>query len=185
MKKYNISPSQKGEWPSARKHGRWLRWSSALTVGLAVAAGISIPLDEKINKSDNEKTLTDSSSSENTRGEALESYTPTPFPESPLTSTNSGEIPYNWNIDTRLSAPNQQPTAESSAILTEAQPAARSENATPAQGSDTSSVESGTIQTSPQQAMLESPQAPAVGRIPPGRPLPTPTPTPYPIRSPG
>jgi hypothetical protein len=32
--------------------------------------------------------------------------------------------------------------------------------------------------------MLEMPQAPAVGRIPPVRPSPSPPPTPSPIRSP-
>jgi hypothetical protein len=186
MKKNNSSSSQNEEWPGVRKHGRWLRWSSALTVGLAVAAGVSIPLDEKINKSNDEMVLATSRSSENPIGEGLESYTPTPFPESRPTSASSGEIQRKWDIDTRLSVPNQEPAAESSIVLTEPQGAPRRENNTPAQGSDNTigGGESADIRTSPQQAMLEMPRAPAVGRIPPVRPLPTPIPTPPPIRSP-
>ncbi|MFM8831641.1 MAG: hypothetical protein ACKOHM_11635, partial [Spartobacteria bacterium] len=80
--------------------------------------------------------------------------------------------------------PNQEPAAESSTVPEEAQGAARVENATPAQGSEDSSVGYGTIRAFPQQAMLEMPQAPAIGRIPPVRPSPTPIPTPPPIRSP-
>ena len=111
MRKNNSSSSQSEEWPGARKHGRWLRWSSALTVGLAVAAGVSIPLDEKNNKSNDERLLNASSSSENTIGEAWESYSPTPFPESRPTSASSEEIQRKWDIDTRLSVPNQAPAA--------------------------------------------------------------------------
>ena len=155
MKKNNSSSSQNEEWPGVRKHGRWLRWSSALTVGLAVAAGVSIPLDEKINKSNDEMVLATSGSSENPIGEALESYTPTPFPESRPKSASSGEIQRKWDIDTRLSVPNQEPAAESSSVLTEPQGAPRRENNTPAQGSDNTigGGESADVRTSPQQAI--------------------------------
>jgi hypothetical protein len=186
MRKNNSSSSQSEEWPGARKHGRWLRWSSALTVGLAVAAGVSIPLDEKNNKSNDERLLNASSSTENTIGEAWESYSPTPFPESRTTGASSEKNQRKWDIDTRLSVPNQEPAAESSTVLTEPQGTPRREDATPAQGSDDTigGGEAADIRKSPQQAMLEIPRAPAVGRIPPVRPLPTPIPTPPPIRSP-
>jgi hypothetical protein len=184
MKKHNSSSSRNEEWPGARKHRNWLRWSAALTLGLAVAAGVSIPLEEKSNQSSDDKASIATTADGNTMGEELllENYTPSPTPQTRFTTTSSGEIQRKWDIETNI--PNQEPAVESSTVLTESQGAARRENATPAQGSDSSSVGYGTIRTSPPQAMLERPQAPAVGRIPPVRPLPTPRPTPPPIRSP-
>ena len=187
MKKQNSSSSRNEEWPGARKHRTWLRWSAALTVGLAVAAGVSIPLEERGNKSNKENDLSASTTTGNTIGQVLENDTPTPFPEPQPTSATGGEIQRKWDIDTQLSVPNQGPPVESSTVPTEAQGEARRENTTPAQGSENTNSEGGgsaDIRTSPQQAMLEMPQAPAVGRIPPARPLPTPIPTPPPIRSP-
>jgi hypothetical protein len=182
MKKYNSSSSRNEEWPGARKHRNWIRWSAALTLGLAVAAGVSIPLEEKSNQSSDDNAFTASTADGNTIGEELllENYTPAPIPQTQSTTTSSGEIQREWDIDIS----NQEPSVESSTVLTESQGAARRENATPAQGADGSSVGYGTIRTSPPQPMLERPQAPAVGRIPPVRPLPTPIPTPPPIRSP-
>lgn len=181
MKKQNSSSSQSEEWPGARKHRHWLRWSAALTLGLAVAAGVSIPLDVKNNNSSDGNSLatTGSPISEEL---ALENYTPTPFAEPRPTSPTSGEMQRKWDMDNS----NQEPAVESSTVPTEAQGGARSENATPAQGSDNTIGEAGSadIRTSPQQAMLEMPQALAIGRIPPVRPSPTPIPTPPPIRSP-
>ena len=186
MKKQNSSSSRNEEWPGARKHRTWLRWSAALTIGLAVAAGVSIPLEERGNKTNKENDLAKSTTAGNTIGKGLENDTPTPFPEPQPTSASSGEIQRKWDIDTQLSVHNQGPPVESSTVPTEAQGEARRENTAPAQGSDNTNGEGGSeeIQTSPQQAMLEMPQAPAVGRIPPVRPLPTPIPTPPPIRSP-
>jgi hypothetical protein len=180
MKKQNSSSSQSEEWPGARKHRHWLRWSAALTLGLAVAAGVSIPLDVKNNNSSDGNSLatTGSPISEEL---PLENNTPTPFMEPRPTSASSGDIQRKWDMDIS----NQEPAVESSTVPTEAQGGARNENATPDQGSDNSiGAGSADIRTSPQQAMLEMPQAPAVGRIPPVRPLPTPIPTPPPIRSP-
>jgi len=186
MKQQNSSSSQNQEWPGARKHRHWLRWSAALTIGLAVAAGVSIPLEERGNKLNKENDLATSTIAGNTIGQGLENDTPPPFAEPRPTSANGGEIQRKWDIDTRLSVPNQGPPIESSTVPTEAQGEARRENTTPAQGSENTNGEgeSEDIRTSPQQAMLEMPQAPAVGRIPPVRPLPTPIPTPPPIRSP-
>jgi hypothetical protein len=189
MKKQTSSSSQNEEWPGARKHRHWLRWAAALTLGLAVAAGVSIPLDEKISKSSDENLLAASTTAGSPISEeaTLENDTPTPFPEPRPTSASSGEIQRKWDVDTQLNVPNQGPPVESSTVPTEAQGEARRENTTPAQGSDNTNGEGGgsaDIRTSPQQAMLEMPQAPAVGRIPPVRPLPTPIPTPPPIRSP-
>jgi hypothetical protein len=187
MKKQNSSSSRNEEWPGARKHRTWLRWSAALTLGLAVAAGVSIPLEEigipKINASSEENALATPITEGNSIGEVLQSDSSTPFSEPQPTSGSSGEIQRKWDIDTNI--PNQEPAVESSTLPTEAQGAARRENATPDQGSDNSiGGGSADIRTSPQQAMLEMPQAPAVGRIPPVRPSPTPIPTPPPIRSP-
>lgn len=184
MKKHNSSSSRNEEWPGARKHRKWLRWSAALTLGLAVAAGVSIPLEEKSNQSSDDNAFTASTADGSTIGEELllENYTPAPIPQTQSTTTSSGEIQRKWDIDTNI--PNQEPAVESSTVLTESQGAAKRENAPSAQGSDSSSVGYGTIRTSPPQAMLERPQAPAVGRIPPVRPSPTPIPTPPPIRSP-
>jgi hypothetical protein len=153
-------------------------------LGLAVAAGVSIPLEEKSNQSSDENAFTASTADGSTIGEELllENYTPAPIPQTRSTTSSSEEIQRKWDIDTNI--PNQEPAVESSTGLTESQGAARRENAKPSQGSDSSSVGYGTIRTSPPQAMLERPQAPAVGRIPPVRPLPTPIPTPTPIRSP-
>jgi hypothetical protein len=186
MKKQNPSSSQNEEWPGARKHRYWLRWGAALTVGLAVAAGVSIPLEEKGNKAYTENVLATSSTTGNTIGQGLDNDTSTPFPEPQSTSSTGGEIQRKWDIDTQLSVPNQEPAVESSTVPTEAQGEARRENTTPSQGSDNTNGEGGSadIRTSPQQALLGMPQAPAVGRIPPVRPLPTPIPTPPPIRSP-
>lgn len=186
MKKQTSSSSQNEEWPGARKHRHWLRWAAALTVGLAVAAGVSIPLEERGNKSNKENDLAASTTAGNTIGQDLENDTSTPFPEPRPTSATGGEIQRKWDIDTQLSVPNQGPPVESSTVPTEAQAAARRENTTPTQGSENTNGEgeSEDIRTSPQQAMLEMPQAPAVGRIPPVRPSPTPIPTPPPIRSP-
>ena len=186
MKKQNSSSSRNEEWPGARKHRTWLRWGAALTVGLAVAAGVSIPLEERGKISNKENDLAASTVAGNTIGQGLENDTPPPFPEPQSTSATGGEIQRKWDIDTQLSVPNQGPPVESSTVPTEAQGEARRENTTPAQGSDNTNGEgeSEDIRTSSQQAMLEMPQAPAVGRIPPVRPLPTPIPTPPPIRSP-
>jgi hypothetical protein len=182
MKKQNSSSSQSEEWPGARKHRHWLRWSAALTLGLAVAAGVSIPLDVKNNNSSDGNSLATTVTAGNSIGEGLQNDTPTPFSEPRPTSATSGEIQRKWDME----IPNQEPAVESSTVPTEAQGQARSENATPAQGSDNTIGEAGSadIRTSPQQAMLEMPQAPAIGRIPPVRPSPTPIPTPPPIRSP-
>ena len=180
MKKQNSSSSQSEEWPGARKHRHWLRWSAALTLGLAVAAGVSIPLDVKNNNSSDGNSLatTGSPISEEL---PLENNTSTPFAEPRPTSATSGEIQRKWDME----IPNQEPAVISSTVPTEAQGGARSENATPDQGSDNSiGGGSADIRTSPQQAMLEMPQAPAIGRIPPVRPFPTPIPTPPLIRSP-
>jgi hypothetical protein len=181
MKKQNSSSSQSEEWPGARKHRHWLRWSAALTLGLAVAAGVSIPLDVKNNNSsdDNSLATTGSPISEEL---PLENNTSTPFAEPRPTSATSGEMQRKWDMDIS----NQEPAVESSTVPTEAQGGSRSENATPAQASDNTISEAGSsdIRTSPQQAMLEMPQAPAIGRIPPVRPFPTPIPTPPPIPSP-
>jgi hypothetical protein len=181
MKKQNSSSSQSEEWPGSRKHRHWLRWSAAFTLGLAVAAGVSIPLDVKNNNSSDGNSLatTGSPISEDL---PLENNTPTPLAEPRLTSATSGEMQRKWDMDIS----NQDPAVESSTAPTEAQGGARSENATPAQGSDNTIGEAGSadIRISPQQAMLEMPQAPAVGRIPPVRPSPTPIPTQPPIRSP-
>ena len=184
MKKQNSSSSQSEEWPGARKHRHWLRWSAALTLGLAVAAGVSIPLEVKNNNSTDDNAAVNTAGSQIFEELPLENNTPTPFMEPRPTSATSGEIQRKWDIDTNV--PNQESAVESSTAPTEAQGGARSENATPAQGSDNTISEAGSadIRTSPQQAMLEMPQAPAVGRIPPVRPLPTPIPTPPPIRSP-
>ena len=180
MKKYNSSSSRNEEWPGARKHRNWLRWTAALTLGLAVAAGVSIPLEEKnTNSSDgNSLATTGIPISEKV---PVEDYAQAPIPQPRSSTASSGEIQRKWDID----LPSQAPAVESSTVPTEAQGAARSENATPDQGSDNSiGGGSADIRTSPQQAMLEMPQAPAVGRIPPVRPSPTPIPTPPPIRSP-
>jgi hypothetical protein len=179
MKKYNSSSSRNEEWPGARKHRNWLRWSAALTLGLAVAAGVSIPLEEKSNNSSEDNALA-TARTPISEEPPLEDYTPTPIPQTRSSTASSGEIQRKWDIDIS----NQEPAAESSTVPEEAQGAARVENATPAQGSEDSSVGYGTIRTSPQQAMLEMPQAPAIRRIPPVRPSPTPIPTPPPIRSP-
>ena len=181
MKKQNSSSSQSEEWPGARKHRHWLRWSAALTLGLAVAAGVSIPLDVKNNNSSDGNSLA-TTGSPIFEELPLENNTPTPLAEPRPTSATSGEMQRKWDMDIS----NQEPAVESSIVLTEAQGGARSENATPAQGSDNTIGEAGStdIRTSPQQAMLEMPQAPAIGRIPPVRPFPTPIPTPPPIRSP-
>lgn len=183
MKKHNSS-SWNEEWPSARKHRNWLRWSAALTLGLAVAAGLSIPLEErgitKFNTSSDENAS--ATSAGNTIGEALENSS---LSEPRPTSASSGEIQRKWDIDTRLNLPNQEPAVESSTVPTQAQTTARTENAIPAPGSEnTIGGESADIRASPQQAMLKMPQAPTVGRIPPVRPSPSPPPTPSPIRSP-
>jgi hypothetical protein len=181
MQKQNSSSSQSEEWPGARKHRHWLRWSAALTLGLAVAAGVSIPLDVKNNNSSDGKALVNTAGSPISEEPPLENYTSTPFAEPRPTSATSGEIQRKWDME----IPNQEPAVESSTVPTEAQGGARSENATPDQGSDNSiGAESADIRTFPQQAMLEMPLAPAVGRIPPVRPSPTPIPTPPPIRSP-
>ena len=182
MKKQNSSSSQSEEWPGARKHRHWLRWSAALTLGLAVAAGVSIPLDVKNNNSSDGNAVVNTTATSISEELALENYTPTPFAEPRATSATSGEFQRKWDMDIS----NQEPAVESSTVPTEALGGARSENATPAQGSDNTIGEAGSadIRTSPQQAMLEMPQAPAIGRIPPVRPLPTPIPTPPPIRSP-
>jgi hypothetical protein len=179
MKKYNSSSSRNEEWPGARKHRNWLRWTAALTLGLAVAAGVSIPLEEKSNNSSEDNALA-TAGTPISEEPPLEDYAPTPIPQTRPSTASSGEIQRKWDID----LPNQEPAAESSTVPEEAQGAARVENATPAQGAEDSSVGYGTIRTSPQQAMLEMPQAPAIGRIPPVRPSPTPIPTPPPIRSP-
>jgi hypothetical protein len=180
MKKQNSSSSQSEEWPGARKHRHWLRWSAALTFGLAVAAGVSIPLDVKNNNSSDGNSLA-TTGSPIFEDLPLENYTPAPLAEPRPTSATSGEMQRKWDMDIS----NQEPAVESSTVPTEAQGGARSENATPDQGSDNSiGGGSADIRTSPQQAMLEMPQAPAIGRIPPVRPLPTPIPTPPPIRSP-
>ena len=179
MKKYNSSSSRNEEWPGARKHRSWLRWTAALTLGLAVAAGVSIPLEEKSNNSSEDNALA-TARTPISEEPPLEDYAPTPIPQTRSSTASSGEIQRKWDID----LPNQEPAAESSTVPEEAQGAARVENATPAQGAEDSSVGYGTIRTSPQQAMLEMPQAPAIGRIPPVRPSPTPIPTPPPIRSP-
>jgi hypothetical protein len=186
MKKQSSSSSQNEEWPGARKHRHWLRWGAALTVGLAVAAGVSIPLEERENKASIKNDLATSTTARNTIGQDLENDTSTPFPEPQPTSATGGEIQRKWDIDTQLSVSNQGPPVESSTVPTEAQGEARRENTTPAQGSENTNGEGGSadIRTSPRQAMLEMPQAPAVGRIPPVRPPPTPIPTPPPIRSP-
>ncbi len=182
MKKQNSSSSRNEEWPGARKHRHWLRWSAALILGLAVAAGVSIPLDVKNNNSSDGNSAVNTAGSPILEELPLENNTPTPFTESQPTSATSGDIQRKWDMDIS----NQEPAVESSTVPTEAQGGARSENATPAQGSDNTISEAGSAdtRTSPQQAMLEMPQAPAVGRIPPVRPLPTPIPTPPPIRSP-
>jgi len=181
MKKQNSSSSQSEEWPGARKHRHWLRWSAALTLGLAVAAGVSIPLDVKNNNSSEGNSLA-TTGSPIFEELPLENNTPTPLAEPQPTNATSGEIQRKWDIE----IPNQEPAVKSSTVPKEAQDGARSENATPAQGSDNTIGEAGSadIRTSPQQAMLEMPQAPAIGRIPPVRPFPTPIPTPPPIRSP-
>ena len=179
MKKYNSSSSRNEEWPGARRHRNWLRWTAALTLGLAVAAGVSIPLEEKSNNSSEDNALA-TARTPISEEPPLEDYAPTPIPQTRPSTASSGEIQRKWDID----LPNQEPAAESSTVPEEAQGAARVENATPAQGAEDSSVGYGTIRTSPQQAMLEMPQAPAIGRIPPVRPSPTPIPTPPPIRSP-
>jgi hypothetical protein len=179
MKKYNSSSSRNEEWPGARKHRNWLRWTAALTLGLAVAAGVSIPLEEKNNNSSEGNALA-TAGTPISEEPPLEDYTPTPIPQTRSSTASSGEIQRKWDIDIS----NQEPAAESSTVPEEAQGAARVENATPAQGAEDSSVGYGTIRTSPQQAMLEMPQAPAIRRIPPVRPSPTPIPTPPPIRSP-
>jgi len=110
----------------------------------------------------------------------VEDYAQAPIPQPQSSTASSGEIQREWDID----LPNQEPAVESSTVPSDSQSAARRENATPAQGAEDSSVGYGTIRTSPQQAMLEMPQAPAIGRIPPVRPSSTPIPTPPPIRSP-
>ena len=179
MKKYNSSSSRNEEWPGARRHRNWLRWTAALTLGLAVAAGVSIPLEEKSNNSSEDNALA-TARTPISEEPPLEDYAPTPIPQTRPSTASSGEIQRKWDIDIS----NQEPAAESSTVPEEAQGAARVENATPAQGAEDSSVGYGTIRTSPQQAMLEMPQAPAIGRIPPVRPSPTPIPTPPPIRSP-
>ena len=179
MKKYNSSSSRNEEWPGARKHRSWLRWTAALTLGLAVAAGVSSPLEEKSNNSSDDNALA-TARTPISEEPPLEDYAPTPIPQTRSSTASSGEIQRKWDIDIS----NQEPAAESSTVPEEAQGAARVENATPAQGAEDSSVGYGTIRTSPQQAMLEMPQAPAIGRIPPVRPSPTPIPTPPPIRSP-
>jgi hypothetical protein len=181
MKKQNSSSSQSEEWPGARKHRHWLRWSAALTLGLAVAAGVSIPLDVKNNNSSDGNSLA-TIGSPISEELPLENYAPAPLAELRPTSATSGEMQRKWDMDIS----NQEPAVESSTVATEAQGGARSENATPAQGADNTIGEAGSedIRTSPQQAMLEMPQAPAIGRIPPVRPFPTPIPTPPPIRSP-
>ena len=177
MKKYNSSSSRNEEWPGARRN--WLRWTAALTLGLAVAAGVSIPLEEKSNNSSEDNALA-TARTPISEEPPLEDYAPTPIPQTRSSTASSGEVQRKWDIDIS----NQEPAAESSTVPEEAQGAARVENATPAQGSEDSSVGYGTVRTSPQQAMLEMPQAPAIGRIPPVRPSPTPIPTPPPIRSP-
>ena len=179
MKKYNSSSSRNEEWPGARRHRNWLRWTAALTLGLAVAAGVSIPLEEKSNNSSEDNALA-TARTPISEEPPLEDYAPTPIPQTRSSTASSGEVQRKWDIDIS----NQEPAAESSTVPEEAQGAARVENATPAQGAEDSSVGYGTIRTSPQQAMLEMPQAPAIGRIPPVRPSPTPIPTPPPIRSP-
>ena len=179
MKKYNSSSSRNEEWPGARRHRNWLRWTAALTLGLAVAAGVSIPLEEKSNNSSEDNALA-TARTPISEEPPLEDYTPTPIPQTRSSTASIGEIQRKWDIDIS----NQEPAAESSTFPEEAQGAARVENATPAQGAEDSSGGYGTIRTSPQQAMLEMPQAPAIGRIPPVRPSPTPIPTPPPIRSP-
>jgi hypothetical protein len=179
MKKYNSSSSRNEEWPGARKHRNWLRWTAALTLGLAVAAGVSIPLEEKSNNSSDGNSLATTGTPISEKV-PVEDYAQAPIPQPQSSTASSGEIQREWDID----LPNQEPAVESSTVPSDSQSAARRENATPAQGAEDSSVGYGTIRTSPQQAMLEMPQAPAVGRIPPVRPLPTPIPTPPPIRSP-
>ena len=178
MKKYNSSSSRNEEWPGARRN--WLRWTAALTIGLAVAAGVSIPLEEKNNNSSGDNPLASTAGNPTSEESPLEDYTPSRIPQTRSTSASSGEIQRKWDID----IPSQAPAVETSTLPEEAQSVARRENATPAQGSEDSSVGYGTVRTSPQQAMLEMPQAPAIGRIPPVRPSPTPIPTPPPIRSP-
>ena len=192
MKKYDSSSSRNEEWPGARKHRTWLRWSAALTIGLAVAAGVSIPLEEKnttkINNPSNENAFPSATTDGSPISEepTLENYTPAPFSKPLPTDASSGAVPRKGDIDTRLNFPSQEPAVESSTVPREAQAAAERENATPAQGSDITNGEgeSADIRTSPQQALLGMPQAPAVGRIPPVRLSPTPIPTPPPIRSP-
>jgi hypothetical protein len=189
MKKHNSSSSRNEDWPIARKYRNWIRWSAALALGLALAAGVSIPLEEKgikkINTASDENALATSTTSGGTIEEGLENYTPASLPEPRVRSASSGEIQRKWDIDTRLNVANQEPAFESSTVPTEAQNTARTENATPAQGSENAiGGRSTDIRTSSQQAMLEMPQAPAFGRIPPVRPSPTPLPTPAPIRSP-
>lgn len=180
MKKHNSSSSRNEDWPGARKHRNWLRWTAALTLGLAVAAGVSIPLEEKNNASSAGDALAKTAGSPVSEALSLENDSPMPIPPIRPTTTSSGEIQRKWDIE----IPNQGPALENSTVPAETQSAARRENPTPAQGSENSSVGYGTVRTSPQQAMLEMPQAPAIGRIPPVRPSPTPTPTPAPIRSP-
>jgi hypothetical protein len=118
MKKYNSSSSRNEEWPGARKHRNWIRWSAALTLGLAVAAGVSIPLEEKSNQSSDENAFTASTADGSTIGEELllENYTPAPIPQTRSTSTSSEEIQRKWDIDTNI--PNQEPAVESSTGVT-------------------------------------------------------------------
>jgi hypothetical protein len=138
MKEQNSSSSRNEEWPGARKHRTWLRWSAAPTLGLAVDGGVSIPLEEigipKINASTDENALATPITAGNSIGEGLQNDTPTPFSEPRPTSASSGEIQRKWDID--INVPNQESAVESSRVPTEAQGAAKSENATPDQGSD-------------------------------------------------
>ncbi|MFM8716437.1 MAG: hypothetical protein ACKOF3_06600, partial [Spartobacteria bacterium] len=79
MKKYNSSSSRNEEWPGARKHRSWLRWTAALTLGLAVAAGVSIPLEEKNNNSSDGNALA-STGTPSSNELPLETYSPSPIP---------------------------------------------------------------------------------------------------------
>lgn len=184
MKEQHSSSSRNEAWLGAQKKRNWLRWSTGLTLGLAVAAGVSIPLEEKSKQPIDEVSIITSTANGKINGVELflENNTPTPPPQTRSKTTSSGEFQRTWNIDTKI--PNQAPPDQSSIDLTESPGFTRSESPAAAQGSDSSSVGYGTSRTLPQQAMLESPQARAVARIPPARPLPTPIPTPPPIRSP-
>jgi len=175
MKKQNSSPSRNEESPGAKNRHNRFRWSAALMLGLAVAGGVGIPLEEKKSPPEINNAASEVSSvPKQIGGQKTESATPTLLAARESMARSLGGISEQWNSSANI--PIQQRTIEGTSGIME--------TAAAAQGSENSYLDTEGERIAPQETMMETPRAPAVGRMPPVRPRPTPLPTPPPIRSP-